>query len=327
MPNSQAEFERRRGHLSDPHVRDLAWLLDSPDLLDAGAPQWRGRIASLFDHQGPDIDRWLIELDRAPEELHRLIQSHAFARLGRYSELLMAFFFRHQGILQAHGLQVRAGKNDTIGEFDFLLWRSTSSNSPVLLHWEFATKFYLLEASGSGHGRGVDFLVGPNLADTLGAKMRKILDRQLSLSSHPAAQILLPQPVAAAQALIKGWLFYPGSEHAADADATADATNGGVAAAHCRGYWCALAEADDLPGDRYRILPRLSWLAPARAPFDTCIDKAGLLRALHAHFESDALPVMVATMARRGDFAVEVERGFIVPNDWRQRASTFVQGF
>ena len=51
------------------------------------------------------------------------------------------------------------------------------------------------------------------------------------------------------------------------------------------------------------------------------------MRALHAHFESDALPVMVATMACRGDFAVEVERGFIVPNDWRQRASAFVQRY
>lgn len=325
MPDFQAEFERRRGHLNDPHVRDLAWLLDSPDLLDAGAPQWRGKIASLFDHQGPDIDRWLIELDRAPEELHSLIQSHAFARLGRYSELLMAFFFRHKEILHAHGLQVRAGKNDTIGEFDFLLWRSTGLNSPVLLHWEFATKFYLLETSGSGCG--VDVLVGPNLADTLGAKMRKILDRQLSLSNHPAAEILLPQPIAAAQALVKGWLFYPRNEHAADADAAADATNDSVAAAHCRGYWCALAEAGDLPGDCYRILPRLSWLAPARAPLNECIDKTGLLEALHAHFASDTLPVMVATMARRGDFAVETARGFIVPNDWRRRASAFVQGF
>lgn len=315
----QSEFERRRGLLRDPHVRDLAWLLDSPDLLDPDAPQWQGKIASLFDHQGADIDQWLIELDRAPGELHSLIQAHAFARLGRYSELLMAFFFRRQDILFAHGVQVHADKNETVGEFDFLLWRSAKDGPPALLHWEFATKFYLLEASGTG--RDAEFLVGPNLADTLAAKMRKIMDRQLSLSSHPAAQNYLPQPVAAARALVKGWLFYP----RLPSGRAADMTISGVSRAHCRGFWCELAEAGELAGECYRILPRLSWLAPAQALFNACIDKAGLLAALQAHFESDSMPVLVAIMARREELAVEVERGFIVPNDWRKRASAFVQ--
>ncbi|HSY27490.1 MAG TPA: DUF1853 family protein, partial [Burkholderiaceae bacterium] len=94
---------------------------------------------------------------------------------------------------------------------------------------------------------------------------------------------------------------------------------------HCRGYWCALAEVDSISGEHYRILPRLSWLAPARAPLNACIDKEALLTALNTHFEVDTLPVMVATMAQRGDVAVEVERGFIVPNDWRKRATAFVQ--
>lgn len=323
MNNFQAEFERRRGHLNDPHVRDLAWLLDSPDLLDIHAPQWHGKIASLFDHQGDAIDNWLIELDRAPEELHALIESHSFARLGRYSELLMAFFFRRQNILFAHGLQVRAGKNETIGEFDFLLMRAEKSSTPVLLHWEFATKFYLLEASGVG--RDADFLVGPNLADTLGAKMRKILDRQLSLSTHEAAQIHLPQPVAAAQALVKGWLFYPRTQLQPSTGNTFEVVNSGVSGEHCRGYWCALAEVDNMTADCFRMLPRLNWLAPARARFDECIGKKGLLTILNKHFETDTLPVMVATMERRGDIAVEIERGFIVPGDWRQRAKMFVE--
>jgi len=322
--STQSEFERRRGHLSDPHVRDLAWLLDSPDLLDPDAPQWRGKIATLFDHQGADIDNWLVELDRAPQELHGLIESHGFARLGRYSELLMAHFFRRQNILFAHGLQVRAGKSETIGEFDFLLLRAAGSSPPSLLHWEFATKFYLQEASGSGCG--VDFLVGPNIVDTLGAKMRKILDRQLSLSSHAAAQMHLPQAVASAQALVKGWLFYPRTEPGSHAAATTGPSNSGVAGDHCRGYWCELAEAGNLSGECYRILPRLSWLAPARVPRDACIDKADLIEALREHFASDSLPVMVATMERKGEMALEIERGFIVANDWRMRASAFISG-
>lgn len=320
MPNFsfQAQFERTRGHLQDPHVRDLAWLLDSPNLLEPTAPQWQGKIASLFDHQGDDIDRWLIELDRAPQELHALIQSHSFARLGRYSELLMAFFFRYRQVLFAHGLQVRAAKNETIGEFDFLLWRKEITSTPLLLHWEFATKFYLMEASGAN--KGADFLVGPNLADTLGAKMRKILDRQLILSKHPAAQIHLPEPVDSAQALVKGWLFYPRIQDDAN-----EVLASGASIVHCRGYWCALTEVAGLPGTCYRLLPRLSWLAPARASLAACIDKAALMTALDAHFAIDTLPVMVATMEQRDDAAIEIERGFIVPNDWRERASAFVQ--
>ncbi len=43
----QDGFHRRWGHLRDPHVRTLAWLLTAPDLLDLQAPQWRGLIATL----------------------------------------------------------------------------------------------------------------------------------------------------------------------------------------------------------------------------------------------------------------------------------------
>ncbi|MEO8598457.1 MAG: DUF1853 domain-containing protein, partial [bacterium] len=34
---SQAGFHQRWGHLHDPHVRALAWLLSAPDMLDVQA--------------------------------------------------------------------------------------------------------------------------------------------------------------------------------------------------------------------------------------------------------------------------------------------------
>jgi hypothetical protein len=317
--NFQAEFECKRGHLHDPHVRDLAWLLDSPNLLDATAPQWQGKIASLFGNQGEEIDAWLTALDQAPQQLHALIASHAFNRLGRYSELLLAHFLRDRGVLYAHGVQVRADKNDTIGEFDFLVYRPNSAGLPELHHWEFATKFYLLEANSED--RNADFLVGPNLADTLGAKMRKILDRQLALSRHPAAAALLPGPIDNAQALVKGWLFYHPSDHFS----AQEMARNGVNLAHCRGYWRVFDEIDELSGDCFAILPRLSWMAPARLSVVDCLSRLAMADVLKAHFANDDQPVMVATLRAQGEFAVEVERGFIVPNDWRQRASAFVR--
>jgi hypothetical protein len=53
----------------------------------------------------------------------------------------MAFYYQEQGRLVAHGLQIRANRNDTVGEFDFLL----ESGPDALEHIEFATKFYLLQ--------------------------------------------------------------------------------------------------------------------------------------------------------------------------------------
>ncbi|HEX7644970.1 MAG TPA: DUF1853 family protein [Burkholderiaceae bacterium] len=314
MPESafQQRFHARRGYLRNAHVRDLAWLLDSPDLLDAASPQWHGRIATLFGHEGTEIDEWLRQLDAQPGELQALIARHGFNRLGRYSELLMGFFFTHVGALQAHGLQVRAATGETVGEFDFLL-RDPASR---LLHWEFATKYYLLESGEATYQ--ADALVGPNLADTLGAKMRKILERQLSLSQHPAAQAVLTEMPALAQALIKGWLFYaPGAAPLPDML--------GVNPAHCRGFWLPLSSFDEVAHDQFLILPRLRWLAPARAVLAECLGRDALSQALERHFSADSMPVMIALMRPDEGAALEIERGFIVPDDWKGRARQFVR--
>ncbi len=305
----QAQFHRRWGHLSDPHVRDLAWLLDAPDLLDPDAEQWHGKIASLSSHAATDAQQWLVALDRAPAILHAYLDLHAFTRLGHYAEKLMAFYFRHKGWLVAHGLQVRTGKNETVGEFDFLL-----REGGRLLHWEFATKFYLLYTkSGLPHA---GYFIGPNLADTLEAKMRKILLRQLALAQHPAAQIHLPQPLDSAQALIKGWLFYPLKN-------PQPVQMPGVSDNHCRGFWCSLAELDLMEGERYIVLPRLRWLAPAKACADQALSRQDLEEALSRHFAQDNTPVLVAVLDLDDGYAIESRRGFIVPDDWQRAAAHF----
>lgn len=305
----QQQFHRCWNHLTDPHVRTLAWLLDAPDLLDSLAPQWQGRIATL-GAVDPGTKDWLSELDRAPANLHGYLDLHPFTRLGRYAEKLMAFYLEYKGLLAAHGVQVRGDKGETIGEFDFLVKRGDA-----LLHWEFATKLYLLESSGQG--RHADYFVGPNLADTLGAKIRKIMDRQLSLSQHPAAQLHLPQPIATAQALVKGWLFYRGQTPRPEQPQ-------GISAVHCYGFWCALEELENIAGDDFVVLPRLSWLAPARADHAQTLSRKQLQNALNHHFGDGGAPALVAIMAQRGGHMLEVDRGFIVPNDWHSRAEVRV---
>jgi len=319
--NYQDYFERRWGHLRRARVRALAWLLDAPDLLDIRDPHWEGRIATLGPVT-PEIERWLAGLDADPSALDAALGSKVMTRLGLYAEKLMAFYFAHQGRLVAHGLQVRPASGATVGEFDFLL----DDGEGGLEHIEFATKFYLLQ-EGEAHecaphecaphelAAGFDGFVGPNLADSLGRKMRKVFERQLTLGAHPAAQPLLPRPVTAARALVKGWLFYPAALYRERARA-------GISAQHCRGFWCALSELDTLPGQRFLVLPRLQWLAPFRAHAASwMLDRPQLAAELGDHFAQSGNPVLVALVREEPGRIVEFERGFIVPDDWRTLAA------
>lgn len=301
----QARFERRWGHLVHPHVRALAWLIDAPDLLDSHDPHWEGRIASL-GMLPPETDAWLARVDIDPSGLDAELGERIYTRLGLYAEKLMAFYYREHGLLVAHGLQVRAAKNDTVGEFDFLL----DAGPDAVEHIEFATKFYLLEGEAASR---FDTFVGPNLADSLGAKMRKIFDKQLALGQHPAAQAVLPRPVTRARALVKGWLFYPaGSQLAMH----------GISAQHCRGFWCAVDEVGQLEAEQFVVLPRLQWLAPYRsASAKGLLTKYEMKAHLSAQFEATPMPVLVASVREERGGLVETGRGFIVPDNWRARAA------
>lgn len=311
-PSFQEYYHTRWHHLRDPHVRALAGLLDAPDLLDIDAPRWGGQLVSLGGVDAVTAD-WLQALDLAPAALHAVIDEQPSARLGRYAEKLLGFYLAHQGRLVAHNVQVRAGPNKTIGEFDFLV---KGANDDRIEHWELATKFYLLEPSATV--RQLDTFVGPNLADSLGLKITKIMSQQLMLSSHPAAQSYLPAPVSSAKALIKGWLFYH------DMQATVpDAL--GIAKAHCRGFWCGLSGLVLDSALRYTVLTRLDWLAPARLPESDTVDAARLLTSIDVQFALSDAPVMIAACRVEAGVALEVKRGFVVPDDWHQRAIAKVQ--
>jgi hypothetical protein len=45
---------------------------------------------------------------------------------------------------------------------------------------------------------------------------------------------------------------------------------------------------------------------------------------LAARFEHDSMPVMVAIVEQQAGHALEVDRGFIVPDDWPSRAGARV---
>jgi hypothetical protein len=327
---TQTYFHENWGYLSDPHVRALAWLLDAPNLLNPLSLRWEGKIATLMIDV-PVTKRWLEGLDRNPLMLQKYLGEVPITRLGRYAEKLLAFYFESQGVLLHHGLQINNTDHQTVGEFDFLL-----RGDEGVVHWEFATKFYLFEGEGEGEGEGdqhsgEDF-VGPNLADTLGAKMQKILHRQLALGQHPAVSSYLDQPIVEAKALIRGWLFYrndgdvegssalaPQSKNVLEADANRDEISG-IFSGHCFGFWCTADEFRNIGAERVLVLPRLAWLAPAQVAIEQTFELPAMAILIQDHFKSDQMPLLVALMRCDGDNAIEVSRGFVVPNDWRERA-------
>jgi hypothetical protein len=309
----QAQFHRRWNHLNNPHVRSLAWLLYSPDLLDVHAALWCGKIASIKDHDVTATQDWLISLDNDPAQLQAAIEEKPTYRLGYYAERLMTFYFQHQGILVGHSIQVQSSKNDTVGEFDFLL-----RDGDALAHWEFATKFYLLvDSDGKA---SVDHFVGRNLADTLRAKMHKILDQQLLLAQHPAAQVHLPQKIYSSQALVKGWLFYH-RHNGVDDIVRID----GISAAHCHGFWCTESEWQMEEGKRAIDLPSMHWLAPTKFPLTRTADSSSFKQIIREHFQHQRLPLLIGMMEQDGNDAIEMDRGFIVPDDWPEQARQYIQ--
>ena len=81
-------------------------------------------------------------------------------------------------------------------------------------------------------------------------------------------------------------------------------------------------ELDEIEGDDFLILPRLQWLAPFRAASAVwMLSRGQLFQELSYQFENASKPVLVSVVRQRPGCIEEVERGFIVPNDWRERAS------
>lgn len=315
MHTYQDRFHQEWSQLQDRHVRALAWLLSSPDLLDKDAKIWRHQIGTLDLPDPEQLRAWLLSLDKQPTALHEALKIHKFLRLGHYAEDLLAFYFKHVGLLYGHGVQVHNERSETVGEFDYLLFADGG-----LLHMELASKFYLFHPSlavktsttDGGRIANVYDYIGPNLNDSLGAKMQKILQRQLNLSQHDAARKLIPTKIVAARALIKGWLFYRSAERRQVVE--------GINPNHCLGFWWTQSEFEQLAVSYALKLDRLQWLAPAQVTVDEVLDRALILDALHRHFQVDTTPVMVAIMKKNGDVMQEFCRGMVVPDDWPERA-------
>lgn len=240
-------------------VRDLAWAIASPPLLERDDPGLQWPDSDDCRRQLQEDAAWLAALDRDPRPLQDYCERHSgYGRgLGRYFETLLAFRFErdeHYRLL-AHNLPVySAGR--TLGAPDFIV-RDRATGRVV--HIEVAVKFYLAHSPAGGR---VEW-VGPDPRDRLAIKLQHLIEQQCALTTQPAAQAALRargiSAVDERRVIMKGRLFYP-----LDAVPAAAIEDPGIAAHHLRGNWCHASSLPRIPGGdhwRWVRLPRLMWLS------------------------------------------------------------------
>lgn len=297
--------------LTDPAVRDLAWVIGSPTLLDAACPDFGGQVVDdvWCKAQLQASKAWLSALDLSPHVLHDFIAARPTRRLGHYFETLIFFWLKHRPDTHiiAANLQVQHEQR-TLGEYDFL-FRDAGAE---VCHWEAAVKFYLQREP-------LDELrafIGPGTKDRLDLKLDKVFQQQLQLGNTSAGQQALPggRQLDKKQAFIKGYLFYnPSSPSKQQIH--------GVSAQHLKGWWVRHARESipQLSADsHWAILPRIHWLAPARLTDDKLLmTYSQLNKELNEYFSHsrDALLVFEVERSTTGVWH-EISRGFVVCSSW-----------
>lgn len=305
--------------LQDPAVRDLAWVIGSPGLVDASDTSYRHRVVedSWCTSQLQQCASWLTALDHAPLPLHDYIAAHPTRRLGHYFETLIAYWLNHQTDVEviATNLQVQQDQH-TLGEYDFL-FRNPDAE---ICHWEAAVKFYLQR---DPHAEQHAF-IGPGTRDRLDLKLSKVFEQQLHLGDSLAGQQALPQgiTISRVRAFVKGYLFY----HAAT---PRNSIIPGISAAHLSGWW-ARHSIDDIPQtsaeSHWIIPPRLGWLAPILVTANKAVlDTRTLQQHLDLHFTThhEALLIVELIHTDSGKYR-EVSRGFVVCKTWPTIPSTIL---
>ena len=251
-------------------MRDMAWLLNAPDLVTLADIPGRPSLTSLGFEQPADIYAWL---NRQQDALHHLpLRELRHARMGHYHERLWHYLLDHapQTRLLARNVRIFSRRN-TLGELD-MLYRTRQNPTPI--HFEVAIKFYLGLPDGPGAADSQSRWIGPGGFDSLDIKRYHMQHRQLPLSATPDAQRTLSHwltprdsltynglkpAVISHQMAMPGILYYPWH---ADLPPPQGATR-----EHRRGLWCHASDwpalaASLAPDTLATWLTKPHWLAP-----------------------------------------------------------------
>ena len=238
-------------------LRDMAWLIVTPDLVTLG--DYPGRPTRSALGLAEEQHKWLDTLLPRVQALDGKLTT----RMGHYHERLWQLLLDNapNTRLLANNLRITQRRN-TLGELD-LLYRTRDLPSPI--HLEVAIKFYLGLPDGPGEPTSQSRWIGPGGLDSLALKCGHLLHHQLPLSrTAPAkaamAHWLTPRDIAESATLsarltqrlaMPGVLFYPW--HVALPPPT------GATAEHRRGWWC-YQHAWPSVAERYSTALQIAWL-------------------------------------------------------------------
>lgn len=309
--------------LSDPVLRDIAWLIATPDIVELPPPiPCAGR--PTMEELGLEraLLPWLRQLGRPP--LSALNGSRAM-RMGHYHERLWHTLLDHAPNTRLLARNVRISrKRNTLGELD-MLYRTRANPAPV--HLEVAIKFYLGLPEGPGAATSQSRWIGPGGLDSLALKCGHLRRHQLPLSTTvPALETLThwltPRDIGVSskelgeqltqRLAMPGVLYYPW--HAvmpAPEGATAD---------HRRGTWCYLRDWPEMAA-RFPTMPRMVWLEKPHwlaPPLDSAFRPAKeVLPAIIEQVHAWRAPQQVMLRySEREDNEQRYERLFLVPDNW-----------
>ncbi|MEQ3695584.1 MAG: DUF1853 family protein [Pseudomonadales bacterium] len=263
------------------HFANLKWLVN-PD----GYSLWEPTAeVERFDTRSLFA---AIEQDRdLSASLENLESLQRTSRLGKYCEYLITHAWQ-RALPEAEsltaGLQLHH-EGRTLGELDFIL---SSHASPEVTHIELAVKFYL-----ATHFEGQLHAVGPNLKDSWRLKRAHLIENQFPRARSPQSPLANLKGELKQAALLPGRVFQPSSGRLDES-------------------WMSQEQfLDYSAGEEWVVVPRLCWPAPREAKLLKVLSKAELMSRL------TEVPVMVASV----DAGQLIEIGFVVANDWLQKAN------
>jgi len=305
-----------------PVVRDLAWVMISPGLLQA-APKGQTLVMDEWcRHVYAAHENHLRELDEDPAPLLNALSKNKNYRLGVYFEYLLRYWL--QTILCVQELQhnvpvfqsQKTGGKRTLGEFD-LLFRM-DEKKPVQ-HWEATVKFYLQKTDDQGNS----CWLGPGNRDRFDIKLDRLFQHQLELANFPEAKECLMHmgggPVQSA-AFIRGYLFYPLDEAGKflpESINIIDLASCVLSANHHKGWWLHW-KSMPVPGTaadvRWVVLPKPRWLSPVcHTQTETALmNESALAAYCETHFLYRNSPLLVVELAWQSTVWLEISRGFVL---------------
>ena len=228
-------------HYRHRAVRDLAWAIATPPLIELHDHHCEWPSAAWYVRQYSLAESWLSELDENPGELESLLAGQRDRRLGRHFETMWYYWLLHHPDyeLLAHNLQVVID-GETLGELDFVV---RDRRRDQVIHIEVAVKFYL----GIGDTRQMHSWHGPGMKDRLDRKVAHLKGRQTRIARQQGVRRWLQQQglvIDSCMVILKGRLYYPAHQFRGVADLSRLSEHAPAEASqqHLRSWWYRKSE-------------------------------------------------------------------------------------